>query len=240
MVDFGKLLHDGAWRRISKVAGMLGSPHDGERLNAARLLERELAKAEMSFADLAERLERGGSSAPVERVVYRRATANPAADIATKILAKYEDRVTGIERRFLRSILTQSAMTNGDFDLTASQARWLTMIEQSYCSGRPPDRRKPRTPPKPIPDDMLDDLGLGEPPKPEARQWKGWKPMPDAREDKEAFTTTERAAGPVDADTLDDLGLGDTQGTFKGEPVDRHADVKQRFEGLDLDDEIPF
>lgn len=158
------------WSRLAKLAGMLGSPHDGERLNAARLLQAALDREGVSFGDLASRISNGG--APSERVVYvdreivrvERPTPNPAADIAARIIERSRHRLTYSERRFLDGIIRNADMTNGQFSLTTQQANWLAMLQQEHLKPRTAFIRE-RAKPKPVASAMLDELGLGDDPK---------------------------------------------------------------------------
>lgn len=149
------------WSRVSKLVGMLGSPHDGERLNAARALQRQLDKEGSTFGDLATRVDSGGSVTPRVVVTERRAKPNPSAKIAEAILERARDKITHLERRFLRDIVRNAEMTGGDFDLTSRQANWLTLLEQQYPA-RGMRMHKPRKPPGPVPQAMLDECGLGD------------------------------------------------------------------------------
>lgn len=46
---------DGHWRRLAALAGMLGSDHEGERANAARLATLELRRLGLNWAELIAR-----------------------------------------------------------------------------------------------------------------------------------------------------------------------------------------
>ncbi len=46
---------DGQWRRLAALAGMLGSEHDGERANAARLATQELRRLGLTWSELIAR-----------------------------------------------------------------------------------------------------------------------------------------------------------------------------------------
>lgn len=229
MVDFGKML---AWSRIAKLAGLLGSEHDGERLNAARILSRELGKANLTFGDLSERLKHGGGGERVrieyvDRVRVERAEPNPAANIASKIIAVAMRRLTRMERGFLEGIITRNSMTSGYFNLSDSQALWLARIHQTHC-GPPVPKPAPR---KPVPQAILDELGLDRPGRYKGPQAGPRDAMPDAsREAQGPQLTPEQRA-----EILDGLGLGPDVGKFKGEDH-----VGKRFSGLDLDDDDSF
>lgn len=149
------------WARVSKLVGMLGSPHDGERLNAARLLQRQLDKEGSTFGDLATRIDSGGSISPRVIVTERRAKPNPSAKIAEAILDRARYKITHLEHRFLRDIVRNAEMTGGNFDLTSKQANWLTLLEQQYLA-HAMKMHRPRKPPGPVPQAMLDELGLGD------------------------------------------------------------------------------
>lgn len=160
------------WSRLAKLAGMLGSPHDGERLNAARLLEAALTREGVSFGDLSKRIAEGGSGYSAPRIVYVdrevvkrevvRSKPNPAADLARKILVRTEGgkHLDYQERRFLRSILANDDYTGGQFSLSTPQANWLTMLSERHL--KPKMKRYTTAKAKPVPDSLLDALGLNE------------------------------------------------------------------------------
>lgn len=144
---------------------MLGSPHDGERLNAARLLQRALDNEGVTFGDLALRIAHGtGGSSTRTVIVEKRVQPNPATDIARKILERTDDgrRCKLSERLFLRDILRACDMTDGSYELTTAQANWLTMLEKQYMKPRMPAHKARRA--GPVPKAILDDLGLGDKP----------------------------------------------------------------------------
>jgi hypothetical protein len=152
------------WSRLAKLAGMLGSPHDGERLNAARLLQAALDKEGITFGDLANRISEGsGRTVYVDRevTVVERATPNPAAALAHKIIEAARQRMTTSEWRFLKDIVRSADMTNGKFALSTQQANWLTMLEKNYLA--PKMKYHKPGPRKECPPDFLDSLGLGTP-----------------------------------------------------------------------------
>lgn len=225
------------WSRLGKLIGMLGSEHDGERLNAARLLDRTLKSEGASFGDLSTRVSHGGDGDM--RVVYvdryhetqrEPERVNPAKAMAQKILDIGGKRVTRIERRFLLDMIRSCDMA-GWYQLTSAQANWLTMLEKQYCTPQPhvPKARKPG----PVPNGMYDECGLGEPPRKE-------QVMPSAVLDEAVRMANERLKGKphasVEQSMLDEI-FGETPGTYQGEPHDRQAAVKQRFGGLDIDED---
>lgn len=153
------------WSRLSKLAGMLGSPHDGERLNAARLLDAALRRDGLTFGDLAKRISTGNGG--YESVLRAHHYAPPKSKPMHKM-------------------------------------------------------HRPR-PSRPVPKDVLDDLGLGaqrgtytgEPEAYPPRQ-RGYRrthtqartvdDMPDARDDIDTRGNTAWAARKVDFFD-DDLGF---------------------------------
>lgn len=159
------------WSRLAKIAGMLGSPSDGERLNAARFLQAALTREGLSFGDLSNRLEHGGSAGP-PRVVYvdrevqvvrvERPTPNPAAEIAHNIVDRARHKLTYAERKFLESVMRMADWTNGKFELPASEANWLMTLESKYLNVAKRVFYKSR-PARPVSDSMLDELGLKGP-----------------------------------------------------------------------------
>lgn len=231
MVDFGKML---AWSKISKLAGMLGSEHDGERLNAARLLQSELKKAGLNFADLADRLKNEGAGSPrveyVTRYEYRdrERERNPAAQMANKILEMGGSKITTREREFLFSVLRRDELTRGRYTLTNWQAEWLVNLEVQYCRPKPTVQKT--KPAGPIPESIIDEL-FGEPPREAASRDK----MPDASKEE-----NQTAAGTFSVeDFLDNMGLGQAQGNYRGERPESAAN--ERFKGgLDIEDEPPW
>jgi hypothetical protein len=52
------------WSRIAKFAGLLGSDGDGEVVNAARMIRRELKAQGLTMADLVSRLAGGSTHNP--------------------------------------------------------------------------------------------------------------------------------------------------------------------------------
>lgn len=224
------------WSRIAKLIGMVGSPHDGERLNAARLLQKQLEASSATFADLAARVESGGSGGYVrERVIIKRDKPNPAKSRAVELLNRDRklNRLTTRERFFLMGICRKSDYTGGDFELNQYEADQLEIITVRLNSTMP---KQKTARPKAIPSAMLDSLGLGDTPGAftgEAPRGRG--PMPDARNE-----STVASDAPLGDDVLDGLGLGTVQGTYVQPPVDHQKNVRERFGGLDLDDDIPF
>lgn len=225
------------WSRISKLLGMVGSPHDGERLNAARLLQKQLEASDATFADLAARVETGGSGYVRTVTIIKRDKPNPATDLARKMLGS--KRLQGNERFFLDGIVRKHDYTGGDFELSDSQANYLELIYTRLRRGMPMQKTARS---KSIPKSVLDDLGLGDTPgaftgepQPQPEPWRGRGPMPDATDE-----STVASGSPLGDDVLDSLGLGSVQGAYVHAPVDHQKDVRERFGGLDLDDDLPF
>lgn len=218
------------WSRVSKLVGMLGSSHDGERVNAARLLERTLDKEGGSFGDLSERIANGGHAQPRTIIIERRAEPNPAGDIARKILDKASGHMLRAERRFLRSILNAVLMCNGEYSLSQRQADWLSALEVRYLSSGPKMRMNRTVKPGPVPKEMIDELGLGDeqpmredPPRPPPRPYKP-APMPQ-------FTLDELGLSdlPPEPERVKDITdfVGAFRATIAGEPArDYDAKVK--------------
>lgn len=230
MVDFGKML---SWSKIAKLAGMLGSEHDGERLNAARLLQSELKKAGLNFADLADRLKKESDGAPrveyVTRYEYRdrERERNPAVQMANKILEMGGSKITTREREFLLSVLQRDELTRGRYTLTNGQAEWLVNLEVQYCRPKPTVRKT--KPPGPIPESIIDEL-FGEP----SREAKPRDKMPDATNEE-----NQTDSGVSVEDFLDNMGLGRAQGNYRGARPESAAN--ERFKGgLDIEDEPPW
>lgn len=218
------------WSRIGKLIGMLGSEHDGERLNAARLLDRTLKGEGASFGDLSQRVSNGlgGSySAPRTIIVEKPARPNPARDIAEKVLKMAGSRAQHSERRFLNDIIRGCDMTGGCYELTVAQANWLSLLEKQYCVPKP--RVFKTVKPGPIPTDVLDDLGLGERP----GAYKGEAVMPDARDvdlDPVQRVIRRKHRAAVNDPSLDEMGLGEDR-----PDGDKHTAVKERFGNLDIE-----
>ena len=60
------------WTRIAKFAGLIGSAHDGEALNAARALGRALESQGLTWADLAQRITYGTDAIGAARTTAER------------------------------------------------------------------------------------------------------------------------------------------------------------------------
>ncbi len=209
------------WSRLSKLAGMIGSQNDGERLNAARLLDAALKREGITFGELAKRIADGGSYEPPRTVfVEKRSTPNPAVEMAERIINAAGTKITGSEASFLNGIVRTGKMTGSQFDLSMYQAKWLADLEKIYVlktmrKATPPARRGP------VPKDVLDDLGLGK----QAGTFTGNEPrfkrgnapyrpqarvvdeMPDAREEVETKGNSAWAARKVDLDFDDEVGF---------------------------------
>lgn len=210
------------WTRLSKLAGMLGSQNDGERVNAARLLEQALNRAGLTFADFSQRIADGSPySAPRTVYVEKPVEPNPAGVMAQKIIDTAKGKLTGTERVFLQDIIRQCAMTRRNFDLSMFQAKYLMDLEKIYVL-RTMQKATPSGKRGPVPKDVLDDLGLGKQagsyggPEPRVGRTRNpYKPrarvvddeMPDAREEVETRGNTEWAARKVDLDFDDELGF---------------------------------
>lgn len=219
---------------LAKLVGMLGTNSENEALVAVRFLRRKMESEGVSFGDLSN-IVRDGGGGVVDRIVYRDApqyttrAARMTEDILNASGANYQgEKLTRDELRFLREI--QLMADNGyGRELTFRQSRWLLNLYERWCTPKPPPPPPPRTrkrkPAGPVPDDMLDELGLTDRP----RTRKG--PMPDARGEPQE---PRKPAGPVPDDVLDAVGLGETRGTYTGD------EVRSRFSNLDFDDEIPF
>lgn len=207
------------WARLSKLAGMLGSQSDGERLNAARLLDAALQREGVSFGDLAQRIAAGGSySEPRTVYVEKRATPNPAVALVQKIIEAAKGKLTKVERVFLDGIVQTCEMTGGNFEMSMYQARYLSNLEKIYVL-RTMEKATPARKRGPVPADVLDDLGLGKagtytggprprqpraPYRPKAREVDD---MPDAREEVETRGNSAWATRKVDLDFDDELGF---------------------------------
>lgn len=113
------------WARLSKLAGMLGSPHDGERVNAARLLEAALQREGLTFADFAQRIAGGGSAYTEQRtVIVEKWKPNPASALARKIISTCNKQLSSTEATFLNGVVRDCEMSVG-YNLTGPQLDWL-------------------------------------------------------------------------------------------------------------------
>lgn len=221
------------WSRLGKLIGMLGSEHDGERLNAARLLDRTLKNEGASFGDLSTRVSHGGAGEP--RVVYvdryheterEPERENPAVTLAQKIIEMGGRALTHNERNFLRDVIRCCHMA-GWYQLSSAQANWLTMLEKQYCTPKPKVHKARK--PGPVPNGMYDECGLGDPP-------RKAQVMPSAVVEEAIRNAHQREPQAVEQSMLDEI-FGETPGTYQGEPHDPNANVKQRFSGLDIDED---
>lgn len=164
---------------IAKLLGMLGTDNDNERANAAAFLKRKLEDEKVSFGDLAEIVRNGSDGGYRERIVYRdrdvyrdrpqaqtpfsdRVGPNPATKVAETILGMAGSRLNWAESRFLNDIRAKDAMTGGNYDLSLLDADKLTYLQGKYRtrSQAPFMRATPRRKRRPVPDAMLDELGL--------------------------------------------------------------------------------
>lgn len=228
------------WSRIAKLLGMVGSPHDGERLNAARLLQKQLESNGATFADLASRVETGGGAYVRTVTVIKRDKPNPAKQRAVELFKKDRalKRLTSREKFFLMGVCRKADYTGGDYELNQYEAEHLEAITVRLASTMP---KQKTARPFPLPSEALDALGLGDKPgtftgEPEPPPRRGARgPMPDATNESSVASDA-----PLGDDVLDSLGLGTVQGAYTQPPVDHHRDVRERFGGLDLDDDLPF
>lgn len=219
------------WSKLAKLAGMLGSPYDGERLNAARLLQRALDSEGLTFGQLSERIANGGNAA--ERVVYvdrevivvERAEPNPAAKVAAAIVDCARHRLSYAELRFLTDIIDSADMTSGKFALSTHQANWLNMLKQQHFK---PKARYMKPPKRggAVPQDLLDACGLGEP-------VKASKDMEDHIGAFRSRMAGQRPREKVKPNphTVQGAPDGRYRGDFDRDPVDTSGD-----DGLGLDD----
>ena len=78
--------------RISKIASRMESPHDGEALNAARMLIKHLGGHGLRISDVVERgISGGNSSYLLDSASCRRAASPPFPHHRTKIDALLND-----------------------------------------------------------------------------------------------------------------------------------------------------
>lgn len=211
---------------IAKLIGMLGTDNEHERATAASFLKRKLDSAKVSFGDLSELIRNGGNGRVVyvDRPVARQSEDfhNPSVEVAEKIIAKAEQRLTRGEWKFVHDIIRNGRMTGGWYRLTTPQANWLSALDVKYCTPKPKMRKAPK--PGPIPESMFDDLGLTE--KPARPKAKG--PMPDAREDSDWVE-------PLGADAFAEKAFADAFDQPIPRPPRSHTShVRDRFENIEL------
>lgn len=142
-------------QKLLKVAGMMGSSHDGEAVAALRLVQGILARHTLSLVDilekgLAEQQQKIGESADVWSTVDRGKRREPhkwggsprfqtwdgiRADHLLMALKRMPDKLTAWEREFIDSVAGQNRDRKG---LTEKQWRAILGVAQKCRLYRPP------------------------------------------------------------------------------------------------------
>lgn len=161
--------------RLAALIGMLGTDNEHERANAANFLAKKMAAEGISFGELSTIIRGGGSGA--ERIVYRdvyrdrepgdgdHTKDHKASEIIRHVLknASATMLIQGQflnykEWKFLRDTARQCDMMGAAYRMSYGQSEWLTNLAAKYSSPRAP-KMKPGLR-KPVPQAMLDELGL--------------------------------------------------------------------------------
>lgn len=145
---------------LASLIGMLGSEHDGECLNAARLLKRRMEKEKISFGDLSNIIRNGGGNVTRTVIVEKRPAPNPAAKTAQAILDRAGVAISFAEMEFLRDIVHSAVMTGGNFNLSTRQANWLGVLRKQYLTGKTRFYKAAKPRKDKTYDQMCDEMGL--------------------------------------------------------------------------------